>query len=748
MTRNLRATSLFLGLALLTPAAPALAHSERQIASPIRPGPVPDIDRRNPHVMVVCKASSKPTKAEHKDIHYRLRTTTGDALAQAQAEEAAWHRNSKLFKKCRFEHIQEAANAASDDTDIFLLPGVYREEPSRAAPTSCNTCGDNSDGTFSYEYHVTHPNDQSLIFLSKKNITIEGTGIHPEDVLIDVGFVKDVGVRCDRCTGFIIRNLWQRDANEHGIYVVDSDGYIFDRTRGSYNKEYSLFSFASDNGLYTDCDAEGGGDSGLYIGGQPDTHLLGRFAAEVRRCKMHHSALGFSGTQGSSIWMHDNDVYDNAIGLSYDSENDHPNFPERWSVIENNLLHDNNFDIYAPTSDVPARGPAYDFFRYPVGTGMWIVGGTDNVIRNNIVWNNIRFGFILARNPLEAPLPSTVDRNSFTGNRMGVDPAGNPAPNSTAFPPGGAYAPGGSDFTWDETGMGNCWGPHDAANPNPKTDPPNALNPLAMPGPCPTGNVAQGSGAPLHLGLLINCSMDTSQNPPVTTDATYPCPWGHTNDAPYLNGDEQECGNGVIDLGEDCDEDAYNPGAIVPAETCDSLGHGPGTLGCVTTPRACTWDTSGCTAPTCTEYGASTVRLRNVLGPAGDDELVFTARDIPGAAFDPTTQDLSFVFRDDQGLVVNALVPSGSAGWTSSATEIAYADPAGTFGGVTSVSLRGTPAFGTAFRATVRIRTSLAAAADARTGTAVLRIGDDCWSDTTPCSPAGSNVTCKGRAQP
>jgi hypothetical protein len=91
--------------------------------------------------------------------------------------------------------------------------------------------------------------------------------------------------------------------------------------------------------------------------------------------------------------------------------------------------------------------------------------------------------------------------------------------------------------------------------------------------------------------------------------------------------------------------------------------------------------------------------------------------------FDPTTQDLSFVLRDDQGLVVNALVPGGNPGWTASATEITYADPAGTFGGVTSVSLRATPAFGTAFRATARIRTSLAAAADARTATAVLRIG-------------------------
>lgn len=741
---NRLTASLVLGLVLLVPAATVLAHNERQIASPVRPGPVPDVNRKNARYLVVCKASSKPTRAEHKDIHYRLKTTSGPALAQAQAEEAAWHRNSRLYKKCAFEHIQEAVNAAADNTDIFVLPGVYREEPSRAVPSSCNSCGDNMDGTFSYEYHVAHPNDGSLIFVSKTNITIEGTGIHPEDVLIDVGFVKDVGVRCDRCKGFIIRNLWQRDANEHGIYVVDSDGYIFDRTRGSFNKEYSLFSFASDNGLYTDCDAEGGGDSGLYIGGQPDTHALGRFAAEVRRCKMHHSALGFSGTQGSSVWMHDNDVYDNAIGLSYDSENDHPNFPERWSLIENNLLHDNNFDIYAPTSDVPARGPAYDFFRYPVGTAMWIVGGTDNIIRNNYVYNNQRFGFILARNPQEVPLPSTVERNSFYGNIIGKDPMGNSLPNSTAYPPGGDYAPGGSDYFWDETGNDNCWGMDSPSSGPIKTDPPNAGHPLPIPGPCPSTNV--GGFSALKLGILINCSL--TGDPPVTTDATYPCPWGHTNDGPYLNGDELECGNGVIDLGEDCDQDPYNMNAIIPAETCATLGHGSGTLGCVTTPRACTWDTSGCTAKTCSEYGASNIRLRSVVGPAGDDELIFSARDFPGATFDPITEELSFVFRDDQGPIVNAVIPANSPGWTSTGNEKDYADTAGTFGGIVSIAVRATPTFPSRFRVKLRVRTPLAAAADARTGTAVFRVGDDCWSDTVPCSPAGSNVTCKGRAAP
>src|SRR4029453_2712457 len=145
------------------------------------------------------------------------------------------------------------------------------------------------------------------------------------------------------------------------------------RTRGSYAKEYELFSFASDHGLYTDCEAEGGGDSGIYTGGNPVTP--GRFGAEIRRCKAHHNALGFSGTQGSYVWMHDNDFYDNAIGISYDSETDHPNCPRSASLIENNRIFRNNPEIYDPDTPTPAGGPGYGFFRYPVGTGMWLIGG-------------------------------------------------------------------------------------------------------------------------------------------------------------------------------------------------------------------------------------------------------------------------------------------------------------------------------------------------------------------------------------
>src|SRR5690349_14623272 len=149
-----------LGLCLLI-AAQASAHSERQIDSPIRPGPLPDINRVNSKRIVVCKPSSQPTAAQLQDIEHRLQTSSGTALQQARAEEAAWHRNSALFAECCTEHIQIAVNAASDNTDILVLPGLYREEPSRAAPTSER--GDNADGTYSYAYHVAHPNDANLI---------------------------------------------------------------------------------------------------------------------------------------------------------------------------------------------------------------------------------------------------------------------------------------------------------------------------------------------------------------------------------------------------------------------------------------------------------------------------------------------------------------------------------------------------------------------------------------------------------
>jgi len=714
----------------------ASAHKERPIASPVRPGPVPDLDRPCAQTNIVCKASSKPTKAQLDAIKQDIASSSGPALDAAKAALAAWKLNSKLFRKCHYEHIQAAVNDATDGTCIKVLPGVYREEPSRAAPTSGS--GDLPDGAYSFDYHVAHPNDANLIaVLGKKNITIEGTGTDPHDVLIDAGFLKDVPLRADRSDGFIVRNLWARDGNEHCIYVVDTDGYIFDRAVGSFCKEYELFSFASDNGLYQDCEAEGGGDSGVYVGGDPDTSGVGRFAAEVRTTRMHHNALGFSGTQGTSIWMHDNDVYDNAIGLSFDSENDHPNFPQRKSLIENNLLHDNNFEIYDATSDMPPGGPAYDFFRYPVGTGMWLIGGDDNVIRRNYIYNNKRFGTVMSGNPLEAPLPATINRNQTLDNFVGIDPMGNPAPNHTAFPPGGDFAEGGTDFFWDGSGNDNCWGLQNVASG------PVTYGPPTAPGPCPAPNTGGAFGRIEALALLVSCSLVADPMNPgqfVTADQIYPCPFGHANLAPYQSRDEAECGNGTVDVGEQCDV-GYGGGS--GADTCASLGHGPGSLVCN---GKCDFDTSGCAADICARFATANVRLLRLGAPTGDDRvsIKLSAVEFAGHSFDPTVDGLDITVRSATGLLYQGSIPGGNANWSTAAPgNWTYNDAFHTIDGIQNVQVRSN---GTVV-AKVRGK-AIAGAIGSDVVSATVRVGDDCWSGEESCTSSGtSSLKCKKYAR-
>jgi hypothetical protein len=342
-----------------------------------------------------------------------------------------------------------------------------------------------------------------------------------------------------------------------------------------------------------------------------------------------------------------------------------------------------------------------------------------------------------------------VNRNSFVNNKIGVDPDGMPAPNHTAFPPGGDYMPGGSDFTWTGDGADNCWGPQDPASGPVKEDP----NPL--PGPCPNMNGTDTlNPLPDKLALLVACVL--VENPPgsgnyVTSDVPYPCPWGHSNDAPYLNGDQQECGNGIVDRGEDCDP-GYGGGGPL-GETCDTLGHGPGTVTCPSGSETgaflCMWNTGGCTAKTCERYGAAKMKLRNLTG-AADFDLAITNLPTTGHSFDPRTEEFSAVVRSTDSMDVNVFsykgtIPAGSGGWSGGPGQFVYNDPAGANGGIVRVVLH---AAGAGYAADVHVRdTSITFPAATQVGTAVLRVGDDCWQGEMPCATtrSGHAAVCKRR---
>ncbi len=266
--------------------------------------------------------------------------------------------------------------------------------------------------------------------------------------------VKDVGIRADRADGIVIRNVKVRHAAEHDIYVLESDGYLLDRFKTFYAGEYGVLTFVEDHGLMQNCEAAGNGDSGLYpgagadTGNQRDTSIYPefRYSQEIRYCDSHHNASGYSGTDGNATHVDNNNFYDNALGFTTDvfTAPGHPGFPQDSDLVENNNFYSNNFNPYVPGSDVVPTVPV------PVGTGLWIAGGNDNIVRNNHFYDNWRRGTMVFAvpdqvvcgpagidptqlagcNPTAVP-PSTSYRNQFYGNVMGRSPDGTVQPNGT-----------------------------------------------------------------------------------------------------------------------------------------------------------------------------------------------------------------------------------------------------------------------------------------------------------------------------
>jgi Right handed beta helix region len=495
--------------------------------------------------------------------------------------------NIKLLRRCQYNSIQDAVTDSHNNDRVEIMPGLYTEPKSRAKPTNDPACANlkitndkSQTGAVSYAYQVKCPNDQNLIAVIGRaltntpvpqpplldrhnipdagacircNLEIQGTGASPDAVTIDagdpssgdgapLGAVKDVGIRADRADGFTLDNLKVRHAKEHDVYIIETDGSHLNDFKVPYAGEYGLLTFVADHSLIENCDAWGSGDSGLYPGASAD---LGealppsqrRYGTELRNCDMHHNTLGYSGTDGNSVWLHDNEFYDNSEGFSTDvfTAPGHPGFPQDSDLLEHNNFYDNNFNTYLPLchgtqkpgpngpnqgcSDVTPTEPV------PVGTGMWIAGGNNNTIRNNRFWDNWRRGAMLFAvpdafvcgdpgdqvagcNPTPGTSPAnsaTSYRNRFYNNQMGQAPNGSASPN-------------GVDFWWDQGGIikdltpgytsGNCWYGNTGSNGTAAS-----VTGIPSPGGVPPDNLPSDcNNSPLpgslhgQVGELLTCS--------------------------------------------------------------------------------------------------------------------------------------------------------------------------------------------------------------------------------------------------
>jgi hypothetical protein len=500
--------------------------------------------------------------------------------------------NRQLLDRCGYHSIQDAVTASGNNDRVVVMPGIYTEPKSRSAPTHDPKCAQytitndhNTPGAVSYAYQVHCPNDANLIAVLGRvpgtkaspqppsedrhgipdlgpcvrcNLQLEGSGASPDDVVIDGGTVaagdkaskenvKDVGIHVDRADGFVLRNVKIRHVNEHGIYVLESDGVLLDRFKAVYANDYGVLTFVEDHFLMQNCEATGSGDSGLYPGASADTgnqrdpsiYPTFRYSSEIANCDSHHNSSGYSGTDGNAVHLHNNDFYDNALGFTTDvfTAPGHPGYPQDSDLIENNNFYSNNFNPYIAGSDVRPTVPV------PVGTGLWIAGGNDNIVRNNHFWNNWRRGIMLFAvpdqvvcgpagvdptllagcNPTAFP-PSTSYRNQFYGNVMGKSPSGEVLPNGT-----GDVTTGRTDFWWDQYlgNTGNCW--HDNTGKDGTQGGVTSTPPAPfLPSACSSSSM--GTIGPQQEPELINCLADFTFNPDHAPPST--CPWFTTPSKP------------------------------------------------------------------------------------------------------------------------------------------------------------------------------------------------------------------------
>jgi hypothetical protein len=447
--------SVAAGLVFLLVPAAALAHIERPTTFPDpKRGSVPAFREGGP-TLVVCKADSRERIAK---LPVPLR-----------------RRNLALLPRCGFSDIQAAVNAAANGVRILVLPGVYREEPSRAAPSPDPACADllvtgnvPPNKVPGYRYQRKCPNDQNLIAIvgdsnfdgvcdDKCRIQIQGTA-RRKDVLLEGDRRRLNIIRADRADGIALRNFTIEYSDFNNVYVIETNGFRMSDITSRWSREYGLLTFTSDHGLYDRLTAYGNGDSGVYPGSGPAGHCK-RYGIEVRNVDSYGNNVGLAGTAGNGLWIHDSRFHNNAAGIGFDSYNPgHPGMPQDCSKLERNRIYSNNFNVFSPARKAHCRLPVLErnprvicpTTPTPVGTGIAFAGGNGNMVRDNWIYDNWRWGTFqfwappYFRGEPNAPTYDTSNDNSYMNNHMGVDPSGKRAAN-------------GLDFWWDEEGRGNCW---------------------------------------------------------------------------------------------------------------------------------------------------------------------------------------------------------------------------------------------------------------------------------------------------
>jgi parallel beta-helix repeat protein len=320
-----------------------------------------------------------------------------------------------------YQTIQSAVNAAAPGDEVLVFSGVYREAVTVTTP------GLTIEGA---------PN---------ANVVLEGSGQAWNGISVE-------GAPGAPLDGFVLSNMTVRDFVYNGVMLVGVNNFALENITAVNNGEYGLYPVLSAHGSISGCLARGSNDTGIYVGQSSDVSVSNNFAFD--------NVNGIEVENSTNVRTTYNVVGGNTVGILVDLLPAFLVAVPGYTPVEsssNNLVAHNLVIANNRPNTAEGIGAAE-----PPGTGIAVIGGDNNVLRDNFVVGNAFAGIaLLSGNNLLAllnlgpgtpgysmgeavdPTDTLIAYNYVEGNGfLSTVPQGFPMP---------------ADLVWTGTGLNNHW---------------------------------------------------------------------------------------------------------------------------------------------------------------------------------------------------------------------------------------------------------------------------------------------------